>query len=171
VTNRPTIAATDGSSLGNPGPSGWAWVCEDGRQDWASAMHSTNNRMELLAVLQLLRSVIDNPLTIQTDSQYVKNIFTEWLEGWRRRGMRTSSRKPVENQDLILEVDKLLQTRNVTWEWVKGHGGHDLNELADELARFGAERAKLYGESGIMPCAANDPPRQSTHPRTRRSTP
>jgi ribonuclease HI len=121
--------------------------------------------MELIAVLQLLRSVTDDHLIIQTDSQYVKNIFTEWLEGWRRRGMRTSDRKPVENQDLITEIDKRLRIRNVTWEWVKGHGGHKLNERADELARFGAERARSYNESGIVPESASDPPRWSTYPR------
>lgn len=155
------IAATDGSSLGNPGPSGWAWVCEDGRQDWASARHSTNNRMELTAVRQLLTTVTDEPLIIQTDSQYAKNIFTEWLEGWKRRGMRTSGRKPVENQDLIVEIDTLLQQRDVTWEWVRGHDGHELNELADDLARFAAARAKQYNESGSVPTSTEDPPRST----------
>lgn len=153
------VAATDGSSLGNPGPSGWAWVTEDGRQDWASVRRSTNNRMELTAVLQLLRSVPAPILTIQTDSQYVRNIFTEWLEGWRRRGMRTSSRKPVENQDLIVAIDESLQGRNVEWEWVRGHVGHPLNEVADDLARFGAERARILQDVGSLPSNMSEPPR------------
>jgi ribonuclease HI len=110
------VAATDGSALGNPGPAAWAWVLEDGRQDWASVCHSTNNRMELRAVLELLGDISAPSLVIQCDSQYVINVFTQWLPDWRRRGMRTSSRKPVENQDLIVAIDGLLQGHDVTWE-------------------------------------------------------
>jgi ribonuclease HI len=154
------VAATDGSSLGNPGPAGWAWVCEDGRQDWASARHSTNNRMELRAVLELLRSTSDVPLRIQADSQYVIKVFTEWLPSWRMRGMRTSGKKAVENQDLILEIDDLLKQRDVEWEWVRGHVGHSLNERADSLARFAAERSKQLRDTGSVTARADDPPRQ-----------
>ena len=155
------MVATDGSSIGNPGPSGWAWVCADGRQDWASARHSTNNRMELMAVRELLRSIDDNPLLIQADSQYVIGVFTEWLPVWRGRGMKTSSRKPVENVDLILEIDDLLSERDVEWQWVKGHVGHALNEAADSLARHGAERARTMIEAGFLPTSESDPPRQT----------
>lgn len=158
--NERLIAATDGSALGNPGPAGWAWVLADGRQDWASMRHSTNNRMELCAVKELLLAVPSASILIQCDSQYVINVFTQWLPDWRKRGMRTSSRKPVENQDLIIAIDELLQAHDVTWEWVRGHVGHPLNERADALARFAAERAKRLVDTGsVPPSSASDPPR------------
>lgn len=117
--------------------------------------------MELMAVRELLQSVRDGPLTIQADSQYVIKVFTEWLPGWRQRGMKTSSRKPVENADLILEIDQLLAGRDVDWQWIPGHAGHELNEEADSLARHAAERAKVLFESGSLPSAESDPPRQT----------
>ncbi len=136
------VAATDGSCLGNPGPGGWAWVTTDGRSDAKAARMTTNNRMELRAVLELLLATDpDEPLVVQTDSVYVLNIFTKWLEGWKRRGMRTANRKPVENQDLIRSIDEALTGRDVRWEKVPAHAGHLLNEEADGLARAAAERA------------------------------
>ncbi len=136
------VAATDGSCLGNPGPGGWAWVTTDGRSDAKAARMTTNNRMELRAVLELLQATEpDEPLLIQTDSVYVLNIFTKWLEGWKRRGMRTANRKPVENQDLIRAIDRALTGREIEWEKVPAHAGHPLNEEADHLARSAAERA------------------------------
>ncbi len=136
------VAATDGSCLGNPGPGGWAWVTTDGRSGSAAARHTTNNRMELRAVLELLEATDPTePLVIQTDSAYVLNIFTKWLEGWKRRGMRTAARKPVENQDLVIAIDAALGARDVEWEKVPAHAGHLLNEEADALARAAAERA------------------------------
>lgn len=134
--------ATDGSSLGNPGPSGWAWATENGQEAWAGARRSTNNRMELRAVIEALESLPNAVLLIVTDSEYVVNVFTEWLDGWRARGMRTSRGKPVENQDLIERAAKLLEGRNVEFEWVRGHAGHPLNERADKLANDAAQRAK-----------------------------
>lgn len=121
--------------------------------------------MELMAVEELLRSVSEHELTIQADSQYVINVFTEWLPGWRRRGMRTSSGKPAENQDIIMRISDLLDDRKVTWEWVRGHVGHDLNERADALAFHAAQRAKVLVETGAVPSAASDPPRL-TRPST-----
>jgi ribonuclease HI len=116
--------------------------------------------MELTAVYQLLHSVPE-PLLIQSDSQYVIKAFTEWLPGWRQRGMRTSGNKPVENQDLIEAVDQLLTTADVEWEWVRGHVGHPLNERADALARFGAERARRVLAGDDAGPTAGDPPRLS----------
>jgi ribonuclease HI len=116
--------------------------------------------MELRAVLELLRSTSDVPLRIQADSQYVIKVFTEWLPSWRMRGMRTSGKKAVENQDLILEIDDLLKQRDVEWEWVRGHVGHSLNERADSLARFAAERSKQLRDTGSVTARADDPPRQ-----------
>lgn len=137
------VVATDGSCLGNPGPGGWAWVAEDGRFGSAAGRRTTNNRMELRAVLGLLQSMDPSEsLVIQSDSIYVIRVFTEWLPNWRRRGMRTASNKSVENVDLVSEIDELLAGRNVTFEKVPAHAGHPLNERADELARSEALRAK-----------------------------
>lgn len=135
-------AATDGSCIGNPGPGGWAWVTEDGRELAKAARSTTNNRMELMAVLQLLLGTSpDEPLLIQTDSAYVIGVFTEWLEGWRRRGMRTSNKRPVENQGLIEQISARLVGREVRFEKVPAHAGHRLNERADALAQAAARRA------------------------------
>ncbi len=134
-------AATDGSSLGSPGPGGWGWVTADGRRDWGSESGTTHNRMELTAVLELLRSYPTEALLIQADSTYVINVFTKWLEQWRKQNMRRSKGKCIKNLDLIEQIDKLRTGRTVNWEWVKGHSGHPLNEEADRLARCGAEDA------------------------------
>lgn len=106
--------------------------------------------MELRAVIEALESLPDADLRILTDSEYVVNVFTEWLEGWRARGMRTSKGEPVENQDLIERAARLIESRNVEFEWVRGHTGHPLNERADDLANSAAQRAKekLASESG-----------------------
>jgi ribonuclease HI len=98
--------------------------------------------MELRAVLELLAQVPDDPLVVQTDSAYVVGIFTEWLEVWRARGMRTSKGHKVENLDLIESIETAIEGRAVTFEKVRGHSGHPLNEAADELARSAAESAR-----------------------------
>lgn len=139
------VAATDGSSLGNPGPAGWAWVTTDGREGFAGARRSTNNRMELRAVLELLLAMErTDQLVVHTDSACVIGVFTEWLDAWRRRGMRTSSNKPVANIDLIERIDQLLQGRDVRFEQVAGHAGHPLNEKADALG-WGQPNARRSG--------------------------
>lgn len=136
------VVATDGSALGNPGPAGWGWVSADGRENSAGARQSTNNRMELRAVIEALESLTDAPsLRVLTDSEYVVKIFTEWLPTWRARGMRTGKGRRVENQDLIERLDALLALRPVQFEWIRGHAGHPLNERADELANGAARRA------------------------------
>jgi ribonuclease HI len=136
------IAATDGSSRGNPGPGGWAWVAEDGREGGAAATHTTNNRMELRAVLELLRGLDrSESVIIQTDSAYVIGVFTQWLEAWRRKGMRTSRNAPVENRDLIEAIAQELDRRQVRFEKVPGHAGHRLNELANAKAQQWARLA------------------------------
>ena len=137
-----TIAAADGSCIGNPGPGGWGWVTADGRSASAAAKRTTNNRMELRAVLELLRATGPNePLVIQSDSAYVIGIFTQWLENWRRNGMKTAAKKVVENADLIEDIDAELQGRTVSFEKVPGHAGHPLNERADTLASTAARTA------------------------------
>lgn len=133
-------AAADGSSLSNPGPAGWAWYIDDER--WASGgwPHGTNNMGELMAVLDLLRqtAVSREPLHIICDSQYVINSVTKWMAGWKRRGWKKGDGKPVLNVDLMQQLDAALRGRAVTFEWVKGHAGHPLNEAADVRARDAA---------------------------------
>ncbi len=132
------IAAADGSSLSNPGPAGWAWYVDDDR--WAAGgwAHGTNNMGELMAVLDLLRQTRGEELRILCDSQYAINCCTKWIPGWKRRGWRKADGQPVLNVDLLKELDKELAGRTVTFDWVKGHAGHSLNEKADELARAAA---------------------------------
>jgi ribonuclease HI len=135
-------AATDGSALGNPGPGGWAWITEDGRYGAAGARHTTNNRMELRALIELLLATDPaEELLVHVDSQYVVNIFTKWLVTWRARGMRRAGNKPIVNLDLIERAGALLEDRSVTFAWVRGHSGHRLNEKADRLANEAAHRA------------------------------
>ena len=137
------IAAADGSALGNPGPAGWAWyVSED---CWAAGgwPESTNNRGELTAVLELLRTtaaagLAGEELLIQADSQYVINSLTKWRHGWKKRGWRKADGKPVLNEDLMRALDEALAGRQVRFEWVRGHVGHPMNEAADTRARAAA---------------------------------
>jgi len=138
-----TVVATDGSCLTNPGPGGWAWACEDGRNGSGGHAGTTNNLMELRAVYELLGAFAPaTPLLIQADSMYVINIFTRWLPGWRARGWLTAAKKPVLNRDAIELIAERLEGRDVRWEHVKGHSGHPLNETVDTLARTAAERIR-----------------------------
>ncbi|MDR1807588.1 MAG: ribonuclease HI [Propionibacteriaceae bacterium] len=134
-------AAADGSSLSNPGPAGWAWFID--AQRWAAGgwPHGTNNMGELMAVLDLLRQTAGTaePLHVLCDSQYAINVCTTWMAGWKRRGWRKADKKPILNLDLVQALDEALAGRAVTFEWVKGHAGHPLNERADTLARGAAE--------------------------------
>ena len=134
------IAAADGSSLSNPGPAGWAWFIDGDR--WAAGgwKHGTNNMGELMAVLDLLRQTRDahDDLLVMCDSQYVINSVTKWMPNWKRRGWKKADGKPVLNVELLKELDAELAGRRVTFEWVKGHAGHELNEAADARARAAA---------------------------------
>ncbi|MBT2533142.1 ribonuclease HI family protein [Arthrobacter sp. ISL-48] len=134
-------AAADGSALGNPGPAGWAWYVDDGCWRAGGWPHGTNNQGELMAVLDLFRATAHVPeedLRILCDSQYVINSITKWMPGWKRKGWRKADGKPVLNVELLKELDRELAGRKYTFEWVKGHAGHDLNEAADERARAAA---------------------------------
>ncbi|MEM7720574.1 MAG: ribonuclease HI [Pseudomonadota bacterium] len=145
------VAYTDGACSGNPGPGGWGalLVARDGntvvkeRELKGGEAETTNNRMELLAAIEAL-DALSRPttLTIVTDSAYVKNGVTSWIHGWKRNGWRTSSKKPVKNEDLWRRLDDAQARHDVTWEWVKGHAGHPENERADELARAGMKPFK-----------------------------
>jgi ribonuclease HI len=131
-----TVVYTDGSCLGNPGPGGWAWAVDGGRWDSGGETHTTNQRMEVTAVLQALRS-LPGPLHVISDSTYVVNCFRQqWWVGWKRRGWRNTQGKPVANQDLWKELLTLAldSSRPVTFEWVKGHSGDPMNDRVDQLA-------------------------------------
>ncbi len=131
--------ATDGSCLGNPGPGGWAWAVDENHWAAGANQHTTNNLMELRALHEALAATDPTqPLLIQADSQYVINIFTKWIDGWRRRGWVNSERKPVANREAIEQTAALLAGRDVRWEYVRGHAGHPLNELVDLHARAAA---------------------------------
>lgn len=134
-------AAADGSALGNPGPAGWAWYIDDARWRAGGWPRATNNQGELMAVLDLLHATEGNDevLHVLCDSQYVINSVTQWMPGWKRRGWRKSDGKPVLNRELLEQLDAALQGRRVTFEWVRGHTGHPMNEAADQRARAVAE--------------------------------
>ena len=136
------IAAADGSALGNPGPAGWAWYIDDARWRCGGWKRGTNNQGELAAVLDLLRQTahVDEPLHVLCDSQYVINSITKWMAGWKRKGWKKADGKPVLNVEVMKALDEAMRGREVTFEWVKGHAGHALNEKADALAN-GASKA------------------------------
>ena len=132
----PTIVYTDGACLGNPGPGGWAWAIPDGPYRSGAAVHTTNQRMELTAVVEAL-GAIDGRVEVMSDSTYVVNCFRDrWYEGWIRRGWRNSANKPVANRDLWEPLVLLVLRRqpDVTLQWVKGHGADPMNDLVDRLA-------------------------------------
>ena len=137
-----TVAYTDGACKGNPGAGGWGahLIFSDGStQDlYGGDTETTNNRMELMGAIQALtHSAPTQKIEIWTDSSYVQKGITEWIEGWKKKGWKTASKKPVANRDLWQQLDKLCQQRDVDWHWVKGHAGHAGNEKADELANLG----------------------------------
>ncbi len=141
----PTVVYTDGACRGNPGPGGWAWVVPDGPRDSGAAPQTTNQRMELTAVLEAVRS-LEGPLEIVSDSTYVVNCFRDrWWEGWLRRGWRNSQKKPVANRDLWEPLLELALPRSVAFRWVKGHAGDRWNDEADRLAVAAADGVDLGG--------------------------
>jgi ribonuclease HI len=151
VTERKRVTLiSDGACLGNPGPGGWSCLLRYGdhlRELSGSEPHTTNNRMELTAVLRGLEALREDcEITIVTDSIYLRDGITRWIEGWKRNGWLTADRKPVKNRDLWEALERSLERHNVKWEWVRGHATHRDNIRADELAT-GAARAAQAGES------------------------
>ncbi|MBF0931779.1 MAG: hypothetical protein HXK04_09415, partial [Actinomyces graevenitzii] len=147
-----TVVAVDGSALGNPGPAGWAWYVDE--NCWAAGgwPSSSNNRGELTALLELLKATAstNEELHVLADSQYVINSVTKWMSGWKKRGWRKSDKSPVLNADLMQAIDKAITGRKVSFEWVRGHSGHPLNEAADDKARAAARAYQHHSsvESG-----------------------
>ena len=141
---------TDGGCSGNPGPGGWAFVLTTGDKQVKKSggePDTTNNKMELSAVINALKEVSSSPqwseqaVRIVTDSQYVKNGITSWINNWVKNGWKTSAKKPVKNKEYWVALKELTDSLDVSWSWVKGHSGNELNEECDSMV--GAEMAKF----------------------------
>lgn len=130
---------TDGACSGNPGPGGWGTILRykgTEKELCGGEDDTTNNRMELLAVIKGLESLKERcNVTVHTDSKYVMDGASKWIDGWKAKNWKTANKKPVKNKDLWQKLDEALQQHNVSWIWVKGHSGHVENERADALAR------------------------------------
>ncbi|MBP6638005.1 MAG: ribonuclease HI [Sulfuritalea sp.] len=137
---------TDGACSGNPGPGGWGAILRSGeteRELFGGEPQTTNNRMEMTAVIEALRA-LKKPVAakVHTDSQYVQKGISEWIHGWKRRGWKTAGKDPVKNEDLWRELDRLAAQHEIEWIWVRGHAGHPENERADELANKGMRQVR-----------------------------
>ena len=134
---------TDGACRGNPGPGGWGVLLiyqESKKELYGFSADTTNNIMELTAVIESLKSIKRKyPIIITTDSNYVKDGITTWIKSWKTNNWKTTNKKPVKNKELWIELDDLSQLYDITWEWVKGHSGHPENEHADYLANKAIE--------------------------------
>ncbi len=134
---------TDGACRGNPGPGGWGALLRHGSTEkelYGGELDTTNNRMEMTAVISALNE-LKRPARVRivTDSKYVMQGVTQWMEGWKKKGWKTASRSPVKNVDLWQEIDAAVARHDIEWQWVKGHAGHDENERADALANRGID--------------------------------
>ncbi len=134
---------SDGACRGNPGPGGWGALLVAGtqrRELWGGEALTTNNRMELTAVIRSLEALKRRcTVAIYTDSKYVMDGIRDWMPNWKKRGWKTADKKPVKNQDLWQALDALVQGHDIEWHWVKGHSGHEGNEHADQLANRGID--------------------------------
>ncbi len=144
---------TDGACRGNPGPGGWAALLKielngEGVEKLVQGAErdTTNNRMELTAAIEGLKS-LNQPceVSLTTDSQYVRQGITKWVSAWKKNGWKTSQKKPVKNQDLWVELDRVIDSHQIEWHWVKGHSGHEENERVDQAANDAID-AMLSGD-------------------------
>ncbi len=146
MSDERTEIYTDGACLGNPGPGGWGVLMRwRGVEKELSGFEAetTNNRMELMAAIQGIEALKPgSPVDLYTDSKYVMQGITEWIDGWKRNGWRTAAKKPVKNKDLWQALDEARDGHEISWHWVKGHAGHPENERADQLASAAAAAAE-----------------------------
>ena len=154
---------TDGACSGNPGPGGWGAILRFGatvKELKGGEALTTNNRMELTAAIEALNA-LKRPCTVElyTDSNYVKDGISGWIEGWKRNGWRTAAKQPVKNAELWQALDEARKRHKVTWHWVRGHAGHPENERADELARMGMAPFKPKKNPLAQPAPATAPRR------------
>jgi ribonuclease HI len=137
---------TDGACRGNPGPGGWGAVLRHGgrvRELSGGEADTTNNRMELMAAISALEALREPcSVTLHTDSTYVRNGITQWMDNWRQRGWKTADGKPVKNRELWQRLDAAARQHRIDWRWVRGHAGDPGNEQADALANRGLEEAQ-----------------------------
>jgi ribonuclease HI len=137
---------TDGACLGNPGPGGWAAILRFGshtKEIYGFEPHTTNNRMELTAAIEALRTLKEKcEIEVITDSEYLKNGITSWIVNWKKRNWTTSQKKPVVNRDLWEDLDDQVEAHHVKWSWTKGHASHEDNNRADELASLAARQQR-----------------------------
>jgi len=135
----------DGACRGNPGPGGWGALLRSGQSErrlYGFAADTTNNRMELSGAIEALRALTKPcSVVLWTDSQYVKKGMTEWISGWKARGWKNAAKEPVKNVDLWLALDAEAARHKVDWRWVRGHAGHEGNEIADQLANQAIDEA------------------------------
>ena len=143
MSNKIINIYTDGACRGNPGPGGWGALLEYNehtKKIYGSSVLTTNNIMELTAVIESLKIINkQSQIIITTDSTYVKNGITKWIHNWKLKGWKTASKKPVKNKSLWKELDSLSKQHTIQWEWVRGHTGHPGNEEADILANKGID--------------------------------
>ena len=134
---------TDGACRGNPGPGGWGALLRYGDKErslWGGEPETTNNRMELMAVIQGLSALQRScEVKLTSDSTYVLKGIQEWMPNWKKKGWKTAAKKPVKNADLWMQLDELVVLHSIDWQWVKGHSGHRENEIADQLANRGID--------------------------------
>ena len=152
VISRKIELFTDGACKGNPGLGGWGVLIKYSKisnELKGTQQQTTNNRMELIAVIEGLKSIKENAhIKITTDSMYVKNGINQWINNWKRNGWKTAAKKPVKNKDLWQELDELVQNYSIKWIWVKGHSGHPGNERADQLANEAIE--EFYDKNNTL---------------------
>ena len=134
---------TDGACRGNPGPGGWGALIIENEEEhslWGGEKNTTNNKMEMTAAIKALEYFTNSSnIQLTTDSNYVKDGIEGWIEGWKRNGWKTASKKSVKNKELWVRLDDLNNFHNISWKWVKGHSGHRENEIADLLANKGID--------------------------------
>ena len=144
---------TDGACLGNPGPGGWACILRYGdhkREIFGWAPHTTNNRMELTAAIEGLRTLREPcDVEVVTDSEYLRNGITSWIAGWKKKNWMTAAKKPVVNRDLWEDLDAQADKHQIHWAWTKGHAAHADNNRADELASMAARERRKSTDSGF----------------------